>query len=852
MIYNPKIRIILSLLIVLVASSAYAQQTVVKGKVIDAESNDGVPFVNVSFQGTSAGGATNFEGYFEISISQPVDSIEVSCLGYLPRAKAVKEGETQYINFQLIPSIHNLEEIVIVPGENPAFKILRKIQQYRDINNMKSLSAYQVENYNRVQVSIDNMSDKFRNRKMFKSISNMFDSLQVIAGEDGQAVLPIFVSETVSNYYFRKNPEAKLEEIMATKVTGVGVENYQWLSQFVGSSFQVFNFYDNWVSILGKNFISPVSGTGKAHYRYYLVDSVMIDDHFCYEMVVAPKREQDLAFWGTIWVEDSTYAILQLDLEIKKQSNLNWIEKIKIQQEFERTTAGPWLAVKTRALIDMVEVAKQPGFISKFYLSSKNIVVNQPKDIKFYQSGISVDPEAYLKDDKFWEENRHDTLTSTEKEVYHMIDSVKNLPTVRTLVDVIEFIVYGYQPVGKFDLGPYIFLYNNNSIEGHRFRLGFITNQKFSTNLILRGYLAYGTKDRRGKYNAQLEYIFSRKPWTKIGLQYRDDIDQISVTDNFFAKNNLFQFTAGFTSSDRLNNSLEYRIWGERMLFNGFNQIVMFHNKTFKPLGENFKFGYYPDLTDKTRVDSKFSTSEITLESRYSARERYVYTHLYRISISSHSRPPPVFTLRYQLGIKGLFGSDFQYNKLMFNVKQTLKFGVLGKSNYSITTGKIFETLPWPLLKVHKGNETIVSDPDAFYLMNFFEFVSDEWISLFFEHHFDGLFMNRIPLMKKLRLRTLIMTNMVYGRLKAENNVQIDDQGNDVTIVDDNGVVISESFSTLASEPYIEVGAGIENILNLIRLDAVFRLNYNDQKYLDVYPRQVHNFGLKISFQFRF
>jgi len=575
----------------------------------------------------------------------------------------------------------------------------------------------------------------------------------------------------------------------------------------------------------------------------------MIGDRRCYKIVVIPKRELDLAFYGTIWIEDSTYALQQLDLEVKKSANLNWIEKIKIQQEFERTSAGPWLPTKTRALMDLVEVAKQPGFISKFYTSSRNIVVNQPKEMSFYKGGIEAAEDAYDKDETFWDENRHDTLTPAEKEVFHMIDSVKNLPTVKTLVDIIELAVYGYQPIGKFDIGPYIFLYKNNAVEGHRFRLGFITNEKFSKKLILQGYLAYGTKDLRWKYNAQVEYIFSRKPWTKFGVQHRDDIDQISVTDDFFSKNNLFKFTAGFTPFDRLNNSFEYRIWGERMLFDGFNQIVMFHNRKFVPLGDSFNFGYYSDKNDSSIIESEFITSEVTLEARYSSRERYVYTHLNRISISSASRPPPIFTLKYSLGIKGLFDSDFAYNKLTFNVKQTLKLGALGKSEYSLTAGKIFEILPYPLLFVHKGNETIVSDPKAFYLMNFYEFVSDEWVSLFFEHHFDGLFTNRVPLLRRLKMRTLLMTNMVYGNLRDQNNVQIDDQGNPVTSGD--GTLL-ESFSTLSEKPYMEAGVGVENILNFIRLDAVYRLTYTDQAYLDVYPRTVYPFGLKVSFQFRF
>ena len=344
-----------------------AQETIVKGKITDAESNDGLPFVNIYFQGTTIGVTSDFDGFFELRTMESVDSISVSCMGYNRRTKLLKRGVVQIINFQLSGSVQQLQEIVILPGENPAFRILRKVDQYRAANSPENLVAYEFENFTRIQISIDNLSEKFKQRKIFKPISNMFDSLQAMAGEDGKAILPIFVSETFSNYYYRRNPEDQKEDIIASKITGVGVDDHMWINQLMGSSFQVFNFYDNWIPILGKNFISPIAKNGTSYYRYYLIDSVEIRGRTCYEMVIEPKRPLDLAFRGKIWIEDSTFSLMQLDVEIRKEANLNWIERVKVQQEFEPTSAGPWMATKTRALIDLVEVGSQPGFISKFY-----------------------------------------------------------------------------------------------------------------------------------------------------------------------------------------------------------------------------------------------------------------------------------------------------------------------------------------------------------------------------------------------------------------------------------------------------------------------------------------------------
>ena len=260
---------------------------------------------------------------------------------------------------------------------------------------------------------------------------------------------------------------------MKTKLTGVGVEDGSLTSQIIGSSFQQYNFYENWLKIANKDFISPIADSWKAFYDYQLEEgSEIIDGYDCYRISFKPKRPEDLAFTGTMWITDSTYAIKQIDVKIGKEANLNFIEKVKVQQELLPVEGGAWLPSKSRILLDVGEIRDDwAGMLAKFYVSNKNFIVNKPQQDSFYEERVVVQQDAQNSDATYWNTHRHDTLTETEKNVYQMIDTLRNLPVVKTYVEIADIAFNGYKKVGKIDIGPYIYLYGNNNVEGHRFQL---------------------------------------------------------------------------------------------------------------------------------------------------------------------------------------------------------------------------------------------------------------------------------------------------------------------------------------------------------------------------------------------
>ncbi len=434
----------------------YAQETVVKGKVTDANSGDPIPFANLIFQGTTVGATTDFDGNYQLRTMRPVDTLVISCVGYRVKKKAVSRGVVQTVNIQIEEAVANLQEVVVEAGENPAYEILRRVVRNKNHNDKRKLTAYEYDTYTKVEIDIDNMSDKFRQRRIMKKVTPVLDSVDRIAGEDGKPILPLFISESVSKFYYRNAPNMRYEHIKKSKINGVGIEDGTLVTQLVGSSFQEYNFYQNWLTILTKDFVSPIADGWRLYYDYDLTDSVYVGDYFCYRLDFRPRSPQDLAFTGTVWITKADYALKQIDVTVGRQANLNFIEKIKIQQELAPVGNGAWLPIKNRVLIDVSEITNNSaGMLAKFYTSNKNFAINRPYEPAFYKNPIVMAEDARLDESETsWDTLRHEPLSDTEKSVYRMIDTLQNIPVVRTYTDIAKIAINGYYDAGKIYLGP--------------------------------------------------------------------------------------------------------------------------------------------------------------------------------------------------------------------------------------------------------------------------------------------------------------------------------------------------------------------------------------------------------------
>lgn len=797
-----------------------AQQYVIKGKVYNAENKEPLPFVPIILKGTTIGGQTDFDGNYTIVTDKLRDSLVATYVGFKKVTRPINRGLlTQVINIPMINEGLSLDEVTVKAGENPAHRIIRNAIEHKPVNDRNKLEAYEYETYNKVEFDLNRIPKVMREGKAFKPIHFVFDNVDSLFSSEKPS-LPFFMIENLSDFYFQKNPTRKKEIVKASKITGL--ENSS-ITQIMGDMYQNINIYNNNILIFNKQFASPISTSGFFYYKYYLEDSMFIGNNWCYQIRFKPKRPQELSFTGNIWIADTTWGVKRLEMTIPKDANINFINTANIVEEFNYVDSA-WMLTKDRLVIDFSPDKKGIGFYGRKTTTYKNIVLNKPREPNFYELGdkIVVLDDANDKTQEFWEKNRHDTLSAREAKIYKMIDTIQSLPIYKTWVDVFTILIGGYKKANNFEIGPYFNLFSYNKVEGPRFRFGGRTSSKFSRWYELSGYVAYGLKDQKFKYSLGFRCFITKKPHRQlVGLNYKSDYEILGQSTNGFSQDNLFASffrTSPLRNLTRVDNA---QVWYEREWFPGLITKVTFANSVFTPLGTS-QYLYYKG--DNIRVKEHILNTEARLNIRFAYKEKFVSGDFTRISLGTKW---PVIQLNYAKSLPNAFGGEYDYQKVAINLTDRVRITpILGYTDYMIQAGKIFGTVPFPLLELHGGNETYVYDHYAYNMMKYYEFGSDQYVSAGIFHHFEGLFLNKIPLLKRLKWREVVTAKAVWGTVDQKNR---------------NVLIFPTSLRALDNGPYVEATAGIENIFKLFRLDALWRATYQGPKFWD-------NFGIKFSF----
>ena len=817
-------------LLLAVSLTGAAQVTKILGTVRDSTTKEVLPFVNIIVKGTEEGTLTDFSGRYSFELKEHGDSIRFSLMGYKPVTRIVLRSQFQTIDVQMNKTSIILPEVTIHFTGNHAEVMLKKIIRNREMNSMHDFQTYQYKAYTKIEFDANNITDKLRKLKLFKPfefVQQYIDTSTV----NGKSYLPVFLTETSSEVFYRKEPHARKEIITASKVSGL--ENMS-IGQFLGNLSQEVNIYKDYIPLFEKNFVSPLSSSGIAYYKYFLVDSAYFGNKWCYHIMFKPRHKEELTFSGNFWVNDSTWAIRKIEMRMAPDANINFINDMNVRQEYQWTENKFWMKTRDYIVIDfnvLVNSKKTIGFYGHktTIYSDFQFDVTEPRKFMAVATNVIQQPQSESITNQQWDTIRPEKLSETESGIYQMVDSVKKIPIFKTYVDVVYGITTGYLSWGKFELGPYFKLYSFNNLEGNRFRFGMRTANSLSKKFELEGYLAYGTKDQTYKFGGNFIYMFGKNPRRDLSASVRWDVEQLGKSPYALAPDNILSSIFHKGPNNKLTMVHEYKAAYEHEWFNGLISTVQFLHREVFPLGSTaFNINEGPEVPTK-QLNSIY-TSEIRLDTRLSFREKFIIGQISRYTVSSNY---PILLLSYSYGIPRLFNSDYEYHKLNLGITQWFNFTTIGWSKYIFEAGKIWGTLPYPLLKIHDGNQTFLYDEYAANLMNYYEFVSDQFVSLSYTHHFDGLLFNKIPLFRKLKWREIIQARAVYGSLSARNQ---------------NYSEFPDQLRTFGKEPYVEAGAGIENILRFIRVDAMWRLTH----LYDPQNSGVPKFGIFVSLNFTF
>jgi hypothetical protein len=797
-------------------------QTLVTGKVFDTETKEPVAFANLIFKGTGIGTTADLEGNFTLKTDKPVDSLIIAYIGYNKKVIAIKRNTTQNLSIGLGMS-NVLQEIVIKPGENPAHKYIRRVIANKYKNDRNQVSAYSYEAYNKIEFDINNIPKDLKNKKAFKPVKFIFDNVDS-SNSNEKPYLPIFMIETLSELYAQK-PGLKKEIIKASKTTGF--ENAS-ISQILGDMYLNLNLYDNNFTVFNKIFTSPISDNAIPFYKFYLMDSIYEDGHRLFHIRFKQKRPGELVFEGNMWIADSTWGVKRIEMAIVKDANLNFINTLNIIQEYKLVDSS-WFLSRDKLVIDFALQKNSPGIYGRKTASYRQVQLNQIRDTKFFnaEQEIIIQDSATKYNETFWKKYRHDSLSTNEKKIYAMMDTVQKLPIYRTWLDFVTIFVTGYKTFGNFELGPLFTFISFNTLEGPRVRLGGRTSNNFSRIIELNGYSAYGFKDEAFKFGLGFKMVLGKRPWQMVGFDYKSDIEVFGQSDNQFATDNFFAAIGRRLPLRSLIRATRTNAWYEKDILPGLTTKFTFLNKQYERPGDVDLFEYrQPD--GKIGEKTKLTTTEIQASIRYAKGEKYVESAFQRTRLGSKT---PVINLQLIKSLPKVYGGEYDYTKLILNINDQINFGtILGRGNYVFEAGKYWGRVPYPFMELHAGNGTAFYDYKAYNMQNFFEFISDQYAQFWYSHHFEGILLNKIPLMKKLKWREVATFKTVIGTVNEKNRSLI---------------VFPERLYDLSKGPYYEAGVGLENIFKLFRIDAMWRLNYLNNP-------DIARFKLGISVQLQF
>ena len=854
--------IILIALLQVVAGTflSHAQSfTSASGIVKDSITGEPLPFVSVYFDGSTIGAMTDDNGTFTLQNNQGYTKLAAASLGYDTKFIDLKPGKkNDNLEVLLKPTAFEISEVVVKPKrekytrkDNPAVELIKKVIAHKNDNRIEAKPEYQTEVYEKLSLSLENFNpnlDKNKFLKKFKFIKNYLDTSEF----NGKPILTVSVRENLSDFYYRKSPKAEKTIVRAKRMQGIDktLDDGGGITSNLEEIFKSINIFDNNIPILLNRFVSPLSSTlATTYYHYYIMDTLDVGGDKCVDLAFVPANSESYGFTGRLYITlDGNYAVKKVLLNTPANINLNWVDKLRIEQEFKQMPDSTWVLDQENTFVNFYVVKGTQQLYAHQLRNYDNYNFNvQNADSVFGLLGaLHVLPEATAQPDTFWTHNRPIPLKEKEDALKDLLGQLRKVPAFNAIIKTAEILITGYIPtandkkVTKFDFGPMNTTFSANHLEGFRMRVGGMTTANLNPYWFASGYLAYGTNDRKIKYNLKLTHSFTKKEYHEgenpvNNLSFIQEYDVYTPGQDFLftSKDNIFvawKVGEPVTKMQYIRKSvLQY----EKEWLNGLTWKSWIMNQNNEAAGT---LQYIKrDESGNLYHIKDFTTSEIGTQLRFAPGERAYNGRSGKESVFNLSKDAPVFKLSHQLGIKGVLGGDYNYNHTEISAEKRIWLSSFGHIDAQVKAGKVWDKVPFPLLILPNTNQSITIQPEAFHMMNALEFVTDQYVSFNATYYLKGWILNRIPGIKWLRLREVLSFNMIYGGLTDKNNPTLTP----------GLFLLPDGTQPLGSTPYMECSVGLENIFKILRIDYYRRLTYLDHP-------DIKKGGIRIALRFTF
>ncbi len=804
-------------------------QTIVQGHITDAETHQPVPFAGVGVPGTALGARSDENGAYQIQSPGSFTQLRFTALGYQAQSVTVKAGKRQTIDVLLSPENTQLKEVTIKPGKyrnknNPAVELIKLVVENRDKNRVENLQTFREEQYEKVLIGLSNLPEKIKDKKILKSLRFLLDNTDTTK-LDGLSVVPVFLQENIQDLCLRSDPKRRKLLIKGNQqVKFPGYLEQEGINKSLRYLNQDVDLYDNYVVLLTDHFLSPISNLAPMFYRYYPMDTIEESGSKVVRLAFFPRNKTDMLLQGDLYIAlDSTYPVVRATFGVNPEINLNWVKTLELRQDFQRLPSGKWVLASEDYRMDFGITRKGAGLFGQRLVSHRKPEINPVLPDSLFRDNyaeVVYLPGAERSDSAYWTSARHVSLNAAEAATYGNMDSLQNTHLFKNTAKALLIATIGYVNAGpNLEIGPINTFYAFNSVEGNRFRFGGRTSSTLSKRFNLDAYAAYGTKDTRWKFGstgtiALKGTAYNQFPLNLLRLQYQRDI---RVPGQELAQaqtsNLLTSFVRGV--NDKFVYFDRFTLEHEREFNNHFSYICGIERQvqsragtlTFDPV----------DIGQDT--NQPLTTAKAFIQLRYAPGEKFFQTATYRQTIDVNY----IATLRYARGINGFYGGQYNFHELRASFYKFSNLPPIGYNYLYVEAGAVLGKVPYPLLTIHRANQTYVYQLYSYNLMNFMEFISDRYIAINMDHNFYGFFLNKIPLIRKLKFREMASIKMLYGAV-TPTNMPVEGSGL-YHFPTRYGAPITY---TLEAKPYVEASIGISNIFKVLRIDLVRRFTYLD------------------------
>ena len=846
-----RILFLLFLAVCCTALPALAQQ-VLSGTVVDAKTGEKLPFVNVFYTG-GKGTRTDVDGRFTLRYQQ--GKLRISFIGYKPETLPIKSPQNNLI-VRMEPLENSLSTAVVTGKKgkysrknNPAVELMKKVIAAKQQSDLHTHDYYSIDKYSKLTFAFNEVTDKVFEEGKFKRFPFLKEHVEV-CNETGKLILPISVDETVTQLIYRKHPKSEKSIILGQRSDGINelFNTGDIVNTMLKDCFTDVNIYEDEVRLLQYPFISPVSTRSAiSFYRYFIIDTLMVNNRDkCIRVDFTPNNPQDFGFSGSLYImADSTYRVHKVDMGIPVRSDVNFVEDMRIIQEFHQLPTGEQVLVKDDMLVQLKIVKFLQKFQVKRSTEYRNFSFEPLPDRTFKFKGTTMtNANAQMQDDVFWETHRSDSLTKSENSLDKLIQKLERVKGFRPVLWIAKAFIENFVETSvnpkhpsKVDIGPINTMLTHNFVDGFRMRVSAQTTANLHKHLFLKGYLAYGFKDQKFKGMGEVTYSFNKKaslprefPVNNLTFNYTRDV--MSPSDKFMPtdKDNVFT-SFKWTDVNHMMYYETYRLLWDREWANGVRFNIQARTSKDTPTAALF---YQPLRsgalsTDATKYQPYLRTYDLTLGIKFQPGVTWINTKQRRIVANNDA---PIISLNHTTGLYNFGATNYAYNFTEATAYKRVWLASWGKMDFTLKGGVQWNRVPFPLLIMPAANLSYIIEDNTFNLIDNMEFLNDRYASLMFSWDMNGKILNRIPLIRRLKWREYIGCNVLWGTLSSKNNPYLTKNQYDPRLLHFPGRFDAEgNFTPLShvmdkKKPYVEVIVGIHNIFKIFHIEYVHRLNY--------------------------